>query len=285
MHLSQEYLLTKAHELETLEEPLVQVYCIPDAAMVRCSRDKLSADEDTVGSSGEKITAGNWHRDFYNQGSIFGGWLNLDAPCEEKPQYFLFGEGSHLDATGKIQKRGGQGFFKLSKEEISALKQRVLSVHPGQMLMFWEHISHAVCNNAARRKTPYMLRLFTACGICNLGAEDQQSFDILINKLRHKLPLPIKGGKEVPLISRQGPFKNANMNRIEAWKQRNLSESLRQLSVQDLDRGVGTVELQLSDPNFPDYNSNELAMYKPHSLLSRSRKRWRSGCLVAKSSE
>ena len=271
--------------METLAEPLVQVYCIPDAAMVRCSRDKISADEDTVGCSGDKITAGNWHRDFYKQGSIFGGWLNLDASCEQKPQPFLFGEGSHMDTTGKIQKIDSQGFSKLSKEEISALKKRVLNVHPGQMLMFWEHISHAVCNNATRRRTPYMLRLFTACGICNLGAEDWQSFDTLIDKIRHKLPLPIKGGKEVPLISRQGPFKNAKMYRIEAWKQRNLSEGLRQISIQDLDRGMGAMTLQLSDPNFPDYDLNELAMYKPQPLLSRSRKRWRSGCLVANSSE
>jgi hypothetical protein len=244
-----------------------QIHCIPDAVMVRLSRDK--------------IMAGNWHRDIYSKEAVFGGWLNLDDPCEQKPQLFLFGEASHLATDRKSKNNESCGFVKLSDAEVSSLKQRVLQIYPGQLLIFWEHIAHAVCNNATKRTTAYMTRLFTACGISFPGDKKTDDYSVL-DRIKNKKPLPIKGGKAVPLVSMNGPFKNSigNVQRANAWIKANLSYSLQQLTVKDLEEGVAAMALQLTGPNFPDYTPTELQLYAPHPLLSTSRKRWRSGCLV-----
>jgi hypothetical protein len=250
--------------LQTKEGPWF-VTCIPDAAMMRRSCDKVQ---------------GNWHRDNYAEdGYVFGGWLNLDGVEETKPQYFTFGAGSHKGHDGLFKKGNQPGFQKLTEGGIAALHLLKLCIYPGEMLVFLENVAHTISNNALGRKTPYMLRLFTACRVSKDPSPLPEEV-AMVEALKTKANLAIKGGSPVPLVARHGRFRNSWKAKAAAvrWIRENLTDTLQQAVLDNLD---GEAPCLILDQNkFPDYNSSELSLYKPLPLYNRNpRKRWASGVL------
>lgn len=247
---------------EVLQNPAIS--CIPDAAMVRLSKDKIGSERDS------------WHEDHSSTDWVFGGWLNLDDPDEIRPQLFVFGKGSHLKA-GIVQKDRCAGFKKLSGQEVALLDQTTKTIMPGQLLVFFENVAHTVCNNAARRSTTYMMRLFTACRLSYQGHSSSHEASVQ-QLMRQRRPLPIKGGNPVPLIPRLGFMRNsrATMDRAYDFVRNNVASSLQGVFLKNLDAELP--ELDLDDSKFPPYTDAELSLYAL-TPLNVSRKRWRSGCL------
>lgn len=248
---------------EILQNPAIS--CIPDAAMVRLSKDKIPLEKDS------------WHEDHSSTDWVFGGWLNLDPPEEIKPQLFVFGKGSHFK-DGTVQKNCS-GFKKLSGQEVAMLDQTKKTIMPGQVLVFFENLAHTVCNNVPRRSTTYMLRLFTACRLSHEGHSSSQEAFVQELMKQHR-PLPIKGGKPVPLIPRLGCMRNSQDTLIRAYDfvRKNIAPSLQEVFLKNLDSELPVLDLDKA--KFPPYNDEELALYAL-TPLNVSRKRWRSGCLKA----
>ena len=275
-----------------LRDPVVA--CIPVAPVVRESKAKVQVP--------------NWHRDFTEasrgNGSsgmtpgaadttadvIIGGWVNLDLPREPERQIFVFGKESHRDEASldfaKPRTSNKGCFQKLSDQEISQLRQQTLKIRPGQMLMFVERAAHAVSNNAPRRTTAYMLRLFTGCRLSYHGAPDDTERSIC-KRLELRQPLPIKGGYMVKFISRAGPWLNTQkiLNKAVDWVQTRAAVPLRSIFLQDLDAPYPDIS-HIVDDKFPLYTAEEISMYSLNLLPSldssfaprvSTRKRWRTG--------
>jgi hypothetical protein len=254
-----------AQEMLRMKEGPWFVTCIPDAAMMRRSCDKVQ---------------GNWHRDNYAaDGYVFGGWLNLDGAEETKPQIFTFGARSHKGPDGCFLKGSQPGFQKLTAGESEELCLVELDIRPGEMLVFLENVAHTVSNNAPKRNTPYMLRLFTACRISKNSSPLPEE-TAMVEAMKRKANLPIKGGSPVPLVARHGRFRNSEIVKLAAviWIRENLADTLQQAMLDDLDGEAPCLDLDQS--KFPDYDSSELSLYKPMPLYDTTpRKRWRSGAL------
>lgn len=250
-------------ELFRSEEGPWYITCIPDAAMIRRSCDKVS---------------GNWHRDCYAGGFVFGGWINLDFPEETAPQLFVYGSGSHME-SGRLIKGAAPGFKKLTNKEVEGLQITEAKVFPGEMLVFLENIAHTVSNNARRRKTAYMLRLFTASRISQEPVPLQVE-EAIVDAMKKKKSLPIKGGRPVALIPRNGAYKNSakTVEKARTWVVENIAQQLHPLLTENLDAEVPCLSLEA--PLFPQYEEAELKIYKPSCLFHNvSRKRWRTGVL------
>lgn len=116
---------------------------------------------------GTKQRTESYHRDEVPTAApddqTFGGWLNLG----EEPNYFYCAPGTHTEL------RGTDGFAKI-KTQTPYLKTEIrVSVLPGHLLIFYDHLAHRV--STAKVKCPSGdLRLFMGWW---LGQSDKPLYD------------------------------------------------------------------------------------------------------------
>lgn len=189
-------------------------------------------------SPGTKIPAESWHRDITppqvklprsdgtiekNQtklpsAQVFGGWVNLNQAGGET-QKFIFVPGTHKEDPAASRSKG---FAPISKDEHPALDERckVLSVPPGHLLIFFQHIAHKVA--PTQYKSP-SLRLFIGWRVG--GPESHFFGDKYMNRVLSNFEAStLPSGQRPPLYSANClSIRNA---KTIAWSKRALKSSL-----------------------------------------------------------
>lgn len=187
---------------------------------------------------GTKIPAESWHRDItpphvklprpdgtvekepirLPSAQVFGGWVNLNEAGGEDQQFIFVPESHKEDPTASQLK----GFAPISKECHPAFSERckVLTVPPGHLLIFFQHIVHKVA--PVEYKSP-SLRLFIGWRV---GGPETPFFGneytdrVLANFEAPSLP----SGQRPPLYSANClSIRNA---KTIAWSRRALKSSL-----------------------------------------------------------
>lgn len=129
----------------------------------------------------------SWHRDESPfppaADEIFGGWVNLG----ENENYFTYAKGTHTEP------RGTGGFAKITNPAPYDAKRVRVTVPPGHMVIFYEHVAHEVTSVPVQKVD---LRLF-------IGWRLTHATTPLIADINKRLDeqgiVRIKSGQECPM--------------------------------------------------------------------------------------
>ena len=129
----------------------------------------------------------SWHRDESPfppaADEIFGGWVNLG----ENDNYFTYAKGTHTEP------RGTGGFAKITNPAPYDAKRVRVTVPPGHMVIFYEHVAHEVTSVPVQKVD---LRLF-------IGWRLTHATTPLIADINKRLDeqgiVRIKSGQECPM--------------------------------------------------------------------------------------
>jgi hypothetical protein len=148
--------------------------------------------------AGVSPSAESWHRDEAKTAGpndeTFGGWINLDS----QPQFFNCVLETH---TSHPNQHGGFAPIKDKNEQETFTQQRTsISVPPGHIVVFFEHIVHEV--RAVKSKHP-MYRVFTGWRITDQTHPlIPSSTDALLQLFREQAVMPLKSGQTPPMYAK-----------------------------------------------------------------------------------
>lgn len=213
-----------------------------------------------------------WHRDeakgMEPGDQVFGGWINLD----DMPQTFHCVPGTH-----KVPNVHAGGFHSIPKTEHPSHRSNCVTVTipPGNMLIFFEHIVHEVVSRKAKYK---MYRLFTGWRLTKSTQPLQPaSRKGLETMLQNQAVMKIKSGQIPPMWPKLS-WTNHRVD-LEKFSIDNIRSEL--LVNQTVGSGLkkGDVHTivprflsslgELGLPKYPAYTANEIAMHLP-------RRQWRN---------
>lgn len=129
----------------------------------------------------------SWHRDESpfppKADEIFGGWINIG----ETSNYFTFAKGTHKE------QRGTGGFAKIKNPAPYDAKRVRVTVPPGHLVIFYEHLAHEVTSVPVKKMD---LRLF-------IGWRLTDATTPLISDISKRMDeqgiIRIKSGQECPM--------------------------------------------------------------------------------------
>ena len=257
-------------------------------------KSEMLFDRMLLRKKGQNPLAESWHRDVCSKppkstlskgDNILGGWLNLD----DNNQFFSCVPGTHLDVELYDLTDGFDRFTKEQSKQLDQRKQKI-TVKPGHLVLFYQHIAHEVLPNKAKND---MYRLFHGF---RLTTSDKQLFESDYKKRKvfedqaiprlpsYQLPtmysknhqtfftgLTKKKGEIIGKFKLSGQTKKTN---LIWWSKDTFKESILEEYERKWDKSkylkVAREMKSLRQYNLPlytPYTDNEIILYTPQKIL------------------